>query len=319
MSKMQIQVAYESDDPAVHTMDVEQLAPSLLAIGNLCKRANAIVNGDGATVRVLVESDFEHKCFLINFQIVQDIYSHVQSLLHNHEVKTAKEILEWLGLVEFTIGGFGLFAYWKEKRGRPIESIETSDKDGTVKLTFKGDNNSVTVNQYVYQLSQDQTVVASAKSVLLPTQSPGISSVDFKSKGRNITSITKSEAAEIISNETSAIPLEDTQLAPQVIDARLTIYAPVFSQESHIWKFVYGGKIISVDISNSGIAEDLLRRGEVKIGDAYLVKLEVTEHQTDKGSFRNRYHAISYSQFLPAKIGVQMQLTNLEDNDGEIG
>ena len=61
MSKTQIQVAYENDDPASHTMDVEQLAPSLLAIGNLCKRANTILNGDKAIVRVLVESDFKRR------------------------------------------------------------------------------------------------------------------------------------------------------------------------------------------------------------------------------------------------------------------
>ncbi len=306
MSKTQIQIAYESDDPNVHTMDVEQLAPSLLAIGNLCKRVNAIANGDKATVRVLVESDFENKCFLINLQIVQDIYSHVQSLLHNQEVKTAKEILEWLGLLEGVLGGFGLFEYLKEKKGRSIESFETSDKDGTIKLKFEGDNNSITITQNVYQLSQDHTVIAAAKSVLQPTQTHGISSVDFKEKGRTITSISKSEATEIITKEIPLALTSESQLAPQIIDARLIIYAPVFNQGSKVWRFIYSDRIIQVDISDSGIAEDLLRRGGLQIGDAYFVKLEITEIQTEKGKFRNHYRAISFSQFLPAQKGTQL-------------
>lgn len=323
MATTEIQVAYDSEDQSVHTMDVEQLGPSLIALGTLCKRANAILNGDRATVRVLVESDFEHKCFLISFQIVQDIYSQVQSLLHNHDVKTSKEILEWLGLVESAIGAFGLFKYLKEKRGRKPDSVQFSDKEGTVELQFDaGQNNKIekiVINQHVYQLSQDRSVIASVKGVLQPTQSPGISAVEFREHGRLIETVHKKEAAEIIARELIDTEPDSTGLKPQVIDARLTIYSPVFDQDSRMWKFIYGGRVVRVDIHDSGIAEDVMRRGAISIGDAYLVKLEITEHKTENG-YRNTYRALSWSQFLPASPGSAQGILDLiersEDGDG---
>lgn len=310
----EVQIAYDSPDPNVHAMDVEQLGPSLVAIGNLCKRANALLNGDRASVKVLVQSDFEHKCFLINFQVVQDIYSQVHALLQNHDVKTSKEILEWLGLVEASLGGFGLFSFLKAKRGRKPQSIKISDKDGTVELTFKGDKNTVTVNQNVFQLSMDQSVIASVKGILAPTLSPDVSAVEFRDHGRLVEKVHKDEALEIIQKEFVDPPPDPNQLTPQVIDARLAIYSPVFDQDAKIWRFVHGDRIIKVNVTDSGIPEDVLRRGTVSIGDSYLVSLEITEHKTEKG-YRNTYRVLGYTQFLPAQPGAKQYLLELKPDD----
>jgi hypothetical protein len=95
-TKTELEVAYSGPDPKVHSMDVEQLAPSLLAIGKLCKRANAVVNGDAATAKVFVRSDFEHQCFLVHFQVVQELIAQIQGFLHHEEIKTSKEIIDGL-------------------------------------------------------------------------------------------------------------------------------------------------------------------------------------------------------------------------------
>ena len=97
-----------------------------------------------------------------------------------------------------------------------------------------------------------------------------------------------------------------------MFDARLAIYSPVFDQQSKLWIFRYDGRVIAVDISNSGIVEDVFRRGEITIGVAYLVRLEVTEQKPEKGQYRNNCRAISFNQFLPANFVKQMQLSNLE-------
>ena len=69
-NRQKFQVAYVGEDPNDHTMDVEELAPALLAFGKLIRAANAELNKSRARVRVLVASDFEHKCFNINFEVV---------------------------------------------------------------------------------------------------------------------------------------------------------------------------------------------------------------------------------------------------------
>ena len=51
------QVAYLGDVDGDHSMDVEALAPALLAFGKLIRAANAELNRDRATMRVLVDSN----------------------------------------------------------------------------------------------------------------------------------------------------------------------------------------------------------------------------------------------------------------------
>nr|MBA3726034.1 hypothetical protein [Armatimonadota bacterium] len=99
VSRQAFQVAYHGTAANGHTMDVEALAPALLAFGNLIREANVEINGDRATVRVLVDSDFERKCFHINFEIVQNWVQKALSLLKDDSVQTSKELLQTIGII----------------------------------------------------------------------------------------------------------------------------------------------------------------------------------------------------------------------------
>lgn len=50
MSKIAFQLRYDGPALSEHGMDVGDLAPALLALGDLIKRANATVNGDAAII-----------------------------------------------------------------------------------------------------------------------------------------------------------------------------------------------------------------------------------------------------------------------------
>ena len=53
-NRERFQVAYVGDDDNDHSMDVEALAPALLAFGKLIRAANAELNKDRARMKVLV-------------------------------------------------------------------------------------------------------------------------------------------------------------------------------------------------------------------------------------------------------------------------
>ena len=63
-----------------------------MAFGKLIREANAEFNGKNATARVLVVSDFESKCFNVNFEVVLSAYQQLKTLLGTANVATAKEI-----------------------------------------------------------------------------------------------------------------------------------------------------------------------------------------------------------------------------------
>ena len=96
-------VRYDGPALSEHEMDVHDLAPSLLALADLCKISNEIFNGDAASVRVLVRADHEQKCFQLQFDLVQTLYDQLTTLMGKDSIKNAKELLEWIGIL--TVGG----------------------------------------------------------------------------------------------------------------------------------------------------------------------------------------------------------------------
>src|SRR3954447_19095251 len=100
MSKVAFQLRYDGPALSEHGMDVGDLAPALLALGDLIKRANATVNGDLAKVNLIVQSDFEHKCFQVSLELVQSILSTISTFLTDeHNLKNAQPLAGWLGLI----------------------------------------------------------------------------------------------------------------------------------------------------------------------------------------------------------------------------
>lgn len=110
MSNAYVKIRYDGPALSGHQMDITDLAPALLGLSELCKLANRQLNGDKAAMQVFIGADQEQKCFQFNLGVVQTLWQHAQSVLENHDIKTAKEILEWLGLIVMPAGaGAGFF------------------------------------------------------------------------------------------------------------------------------------------------------------------------------------------------------------------
>src|SRR5690348_157659 len=139
------QVAYDGGGD-IHDMDVQLLAPALLAFGDIIRAANTELNGERSRVQLLVTSDFEHRCFNINFQLVMTLYEQIKSFLKLDDVVTAQSILVWLGVFGVTpAGGFGLLKFLKLRKGRKNKSVtrlDSPDKRGLVSIEF-GDSAAV--------------------------------------------------------------------------------------------------------------------------------------------------------------------------------
>lgn len=318
MSRERVQVSYDGPALSEHGMDVYALAPALLALGDLIREANRQVNGDRARVSVSVTEDFEHKCFNINLDIAQTILEQIKSFLAQDDVRTAKEILEWLELVakaSIPGGALGLFTYLKMRKGRKIENvtkIEDSGAGGNVALTFEGDRNQVIVNNNVYLLGENQKVRNAAKRVLEPLEREGFDEFAIRSEGEIVSRITKLEAEDAILSCTS-VPDEEEALDPQVFTAHLVTFGAVFDSNAEKWRFRFGDKSIYADITETTIADDAIERGYVTPRDVYKVRLEMTEHRTPTDQFRTEYKVLEVLEFEPGGPSAE-QLPLLKDD-----
>jgi hypothetical protein len=80
VSRASFTIAY--DGPALRdgAMDVRDLAPALLAVGQLFDAANTVLNRDQATVKISVTATGQGS-FEISFEVLQSVASQVTSFL----------------------------------------------------------------------------------------------------------------------------------------------------------------------------------------------------------------------------------------------
>ncbi len=192
VSRHEFSIAYDGAELVedVHSIDVQSLAPALLAFGKLIREANAQFNGKKSTAKVLVVSDFEHKCFNINFEVVVGVYEQIKTLLGSESVETAKKILEWLGLLGVGSGGtIGFLQYLKWKNGRKVieaKAISDVDRSGLVEVRVEGDHNSIQVHNNVYQLSENPKALRATRDAFLPLGQDGFDTIKVREGGTGL-------------------------------------------------------------------------------------------------------------------------------------
>ena len=302
MSKpAQIIVRYESPDIEGGFISLDVLGPSLLSLGMLCNRANEVVNGEKVKSTALVNANISQNCFELLFQLDLSL---VKDLL-NREVAPIT-ILALLGIVsgighaDAGVIKTGLFDLIKMTQGKNIEKIEILGRH-TVIVSIPGNKNKVTIDNRVFNMYGDGIIRSNAQNVI--NKGLGLSkksSLTFENRENHEKKTrTTKDYSEFINNGWEGQIKEEYE--PQRLKAILSIYSPVFDPEASNWKFLYGEKNkITVDISETSIASDVMKRGGLSVDDRYEIMMELTQYQTKKGSMKNKYKALEVIRFLPA-------------------
>jgi hypothetical protein len=295
-----VRIRYDGPSLSGHSIDVNHLAPALLAIGDLCKIANSKFNQNRASVRVLVNADLDQNCFQLDLQVVLDFYEQAKELIGIQEVSDAKEILEWLGIIlppaEFA--AIGLFKFVKWLKDRKISKAELKEIEGksVIQITVLGDNNHVNVMPEAYELFKDNKAIKSIQSIVKPLSQEGYETVEFEHKNVVSEAITKEEAKGILRiKQTDAA--EDC--GTQEVTAFIQVYSPVYDQSVDKWRFYYGDTHIYADISETDIAQQAFERGGAMINDTYKVRLEITQTISESGKINNHYKILEVLDFRP--------------------
>ena len=277
-NEVSAQIAYDGEALRAGSMDVRELAPALLAIGDLLQQANRVLNGDKASLAVKVHSDFRRGSFELRFELIQAfamayMFSGIDAL------KTAKNIAEYVGFV--TGHQISLLGLLKWLKGRQPKSTTTL-RDGNIEITIAGDNNKVVVNPVVYQLASDGQVRKAARDVVKPLYADGVDRFEVRDGAKVVESVNRNDL------ESFELPV-DTGVDITGIDPERTTVMQVIKpsfEESLSWVFSDG--------SNGGrfgalmLDKNFLRRvqsGERTFakGDVLRVRLRTRAYMTPDG------------------------------------
>ena len=271
------------DGPAVVNgeIDVADLAPALLALGELFSAANRALNQERAETRLKIRAS-EKGSFVallsLDVSFVTDLLDMVAA--HPGRIVAADQLLELLikggTIVGGTIGFFKVLRFLKGKRPDSTKKNE----DGTTSITVGP--TTIIVDQRTVALLEDlRTREATEKFVSTALNAEGITTVSFDEEpdGEPELTLTKSDVAAAKVPE----PLDEaTTETTNNREALLKIVSAQFA-EGYLWRFTDGTNVFTASMEDRDFL-DRLDRSEVVLAKDDTLRCVIEETQRLAGS-----------------------------------
>jgi hypothetical protein len=267
-------------------IDVHDLAPALLAIGDLLQAANQAINGEQANVAVKVRATAEGS-FEVDLSVWQHIVDSIFTYATTHKdgIAAASELTDlvlkagtaFLGAVG-AVGG-GLLALLKWLKGRKPDRIE--EKDGDV-IIHIGDTSFVT-NRRTVQLAESVAVRTQARRLVGSLEREGIESISARRGEEEELTIHREDVRSFdLPDET------EEELSEEVRRMTLQIISLSFKEDNK-WRLTDGAEPFTASIEDT----DFLRKianDEISFGKSDYLVCDVREKQvrTTKGLKKER-------------------------------
>lgn len=262
MSKADFHILYDGPALATNEMNVHDLAPALLALGDLIEAANETLNGPKKTkVSLNVKASFKTGCFGIELDVVQTILQQFGSLFSAAQAVTAQDLLRWLGFAwdngdKVLVYGGGLLGLMRHLRGRKIEQATVMDS-GLVKIIIDGE--AVLVEAEIIALYRNAQLRKALSDVLRPLDQPGIDEFAITDRPQSTRFVTVSKDERDYFQAPDSIVEE---LPPTEVETTLQLVSVSFRQDNK-WRFSEGDYPFYATIRD----ESFLR--QVQMGESF--------------------------------------------------
>ena len=306
MSQTSFSIAYDGPDVESGAMDVRDLAPALLAVGQLFDAANAVLNGQRATVGVNVQATTQGS-FEVVLDVVQNVGSQLVSVFSGDAVTAAlqlKELVIWGG----SAGGIGGGVIWlvKKLRGERPQKVEKIDED-SVRIVHRGE--TIVVPLKLLRLYDDLSVRdALDRLIREPLSKEGIDVVEIRQDGVAVESISTGESTYFCNPDDL-----DEVLIDRVATTAYSIVSLAFKPDNK-WRLHDGNAAISVLIAD---VEFLQKVDESRIsfakGDILICEVRTVQRRSG-ADLKTEYTVLKVVEHKPAARQLNLLI---EDVDGE--
>ncbi|KVH07121.1 hypothetical protein SB394_19955 [Burkholderia sp. BCCIQ04A] len=291
------------DGPALESseMDVRELAPALLAFGDLLDASTRALCGDQVRPRVNVRGSFKTGSFGIDFTLATSLLGRMRDLLSGSEgtaLANAVTILTALGIAA-PRARKGLFAVLKWLRGREITHVRM--KDHTAVLHVDGD--TLEIDLPVLTLLRDVRVRRATAQVLAPLAREGIEIFAAGTDTEVYETVARNEIAWFHAPEPA-----DALLLDEHRKMAFSIVSLAFKDDNK-WRLYDGTSTIHATITDAGFLSRV-NNSQISFskGDVLLCNVRMQQWQTSDGA-KTEYEVTDVLEHRPA--GLQIPLSGL--------
>lgn len=299
-----VRIAYTGIALADGAMDINDLAPALLAFGALVKRANTVIGNERPVNVMLKADDIRVGSFDVVLELVHSGLDQVKLMLGIAEDTGIKALIDVLGMgVTVKEGVFWLIQAIGTKKVSKTEKVDGEK----VKIIFS-DNSHVTVTQNTYNVYMDYEARGHITKVVAPIKKDGIDSFEIRN-AENYNDKTPSFQAvkdelELYDTPELAIKVEPDNVFEQEI--LLKIVSIVFD-ENQKWRFSDGevtfwAKIEDADFWKS-IDEGTLA---FKKGDRLKVRCRTVQKTNSYDNISTERTIVKVVNILPKPTQVKL-------------
>jgi hypothetical protein len=281
-------------------MPVRDLAPALLALGDVFAEASRVLYPDNQPVALDIRATNEGSFNVLLVAHGPDLWDQIVRWLSSQEA-TALDHLKELVIVS----GASVLYLIKRLRGRKIKREEQIGS-GQVRLTLD-DETQIEVPAETLQLYRRVTIRKKAKDVVRPLNRKGVNRLDFREGTETTLSIEADDvsAFEVVEAEAETV-LED------VVERRLKILSVVFT-EGNKWRFTDGDVAFSAAIEDTAFLERVKLGEAFSDGDVLRCRMREVQSESEDGKLSTDRFIVEVLEHIPRP---QRRLDEAQEEDG---
>jgi hypothetical protein len=185
----QFQFAFEGEAIQDGTIEVNDLAPALLALGDLVNETNKYANDGRVSVTLRVRAEFEKGSFKIALEVAQHWYSQFVDFFTSSDMTALSTFLAIIGIS----GGIGIIQLIKKGKGKNPKTVVEIDQSTRVRVEFEGEE-PIEVERKAFDLFNNVRARNAIYRVIRPLYGKGIDELRFFHRGKETVKISQDEA-----------------------------------------------------------------------------------------------------------------------------
>jgi hypothetical protein len=275
MSKASFVVAFEGPGVESGTIDVRDLAPALLSIGQAVDAANRVINGEEIPARVQARA-VSQGCFEVSLDVVLPTWETIRGMLLSEDAQAAANLLALLGFIGVPSISAGLIFLYRKLNGRNPDRIVRRGSE--VILTIEDEQ--LTVPMEVLRLYRDIAVNQAIGKLLTTLEPNRVERIEF----RRAPGLPPDQVLTKEDKKAFSLPEpRDETVVDETRKMALSIRSLAF-QEANKWRLYDGQNTITATIDDKEFL-GRVDRNEARFatGDILICEVRTIQRQGNEG------------------------------------